>query len=89
MSGETPNFDFAAEREKYAALPEFQELEQEVPDAIEMIASIKGEEGLTGQDHIDYWNDIGAGQGGFYDSIRENGCTSCGSHTPGCCDGCA
>lgn len=45
--------------------------------------------GLRGQELADYWDNIGRGGGGFYDSIREHGCSSCGSHTPGCCDGCA
>lgn len=37
----------------------------------------------------EFWGEIGKGEGGFYDDIRENGCSSCGSHHPGCCDGCA
>lgn len=89
MCEEVPKFDFAAEREKYSSLPEFQELESQTPDAIEMIAGASAGDGLTGQESIDFWNDIGQGQGGFYDHIREYGCSSCGSHTPGCCDGCA
>jgi hypothetical protein len=84
-----PNIDYEAELERYRAIPEFRELEAEIPDAIQMMTSYEGEKGLTGQDHIDYWNNIGKGLGGFYDDIRENGCSSCGSHTPGCCDGCA
>lgn len=90
MTGEGRQpIDYDAEREKYAALPEFQELEAQVPDALQMVTSIRGEEGLAGQELADYWDNIGKGMGGFYDDIRENGCSSCGSHTPGCCDGCA
>lgn len=89
MSGENPKFDFDEERERYAELPEFQELESLTPDAIEIISGANAGDGLTGQESIDFWDDIGKGQGGFYDHIRENGCSSCGSHTPGCCDGCA
>lgn len=89
MSGEVPRIDYEAEREKYAAIPEFRELEAQLPDAIQMVTSTKGEEDLTSQELIDYWDNIGKGMGGFYDDIRENGCSSCGSSTPGCCDGCA
>lgn len=90
MSGEgQPRFDIEAERVKYEGLPEFQELQEQAPDALEMVTSTRGEEGLRGQELADYWDNIGTGMGGFYDDIRENGCSSCGSHTPGCCDGCA
>ncbi len=90
MSGEgQPRIDYEAEKARYAAIPEFQELAAQLPDAIQMVTSTKGEEGLTGQELSDYWDSIGKGMGGFYDDIRENGCSSCGSHSPGCCDGCA
>lgn len=92
MSGEgQPNFGIENEVEHILgeSFPELRELETQVPDAFEMLNSAKGEEGLRGQELTDYWNNIGAGMGGFYDDIRENGCSSCGSHTPGCCDGCA
>ena len=41
-------------------------------------AEVKAEppkEGLSGEEAVDYWMNIGKGMGGFYDSIRENGCT--------------
>lgn len=82
-------FDFESMRDTYARIPEFQELEAQLPDVLQMVNSHRGEEGLTGQALVDYWDNIGKGMGGFYDSIRENGCSSCGSSTPGCCDGCA
>lgn len=65
----------------------FGQLAEESPDAAEMVFA--SDAGLSGQDAVDYWDEIGRGDGGFYDHIRENGCSSCGSHTPGCCDGCA
>ncbi len=90
MAGQADSgFDFEEVREVYAELPEFQTFEEMAPDAIQMIASIDGEAGLHGKDHADYWDTIGLGDDGFYDSIRLNGCSSCGNHTPGCCDGCA
>ncbi len=48
-----------------------------------------GDNGLEGQELVDHWDNVGLGEGGFYDHIREHGCSSCGCHTPGCCDGCA
>jgi hypothetical protein len=65
----------------------FNELEKKIPDAAEM--TFGSDAGLRGQPLVDYWDQIGRGQGGFYDDIRQNGCSNCGSHTPGCCDGCA
>ena len=88
MTGQ-PRFDFEAERVRFAGIPEFRELQGQVPDAIEMVSSTEGEKGLTGQALVDYWDTIGKDKGGFFDDIRENGCSSCGSHTPGCCDGCS
>lgn len=67
-------------------LPEYQALKAECPDAEDMIQSqyLRPEEQT-----VDYWNNVGRGKGGFYDRIREHGCTACGCHTPGCCDACA
>ncbi len=85
MSGEEqPSFGIEDEVERILgeSYPELRELELLVPDAFEMLTSIEGEKGLYGQELADYWDNIGAGQGGFYDDIRKNGCSSCGSHTP-------
>lgn len=90
MGGEGQSrFDIEAERAKYEAVPQFQELQAQTPDALEMITSTRSEEGLVGKECIDYQDNIGKGMGGFYDDIRENGCSICGSYAPGCCDGCA
>lgn len=55
------------------------------------LSGVDGEQAFidVGRDVGDYWTNIGRGEGGFYDKIREEGCGFCGSHTPGCCDGCA
>ena len=82
-------FDLESERARYEGLPEYEAFAATTPDAIEMMTSHLGEKGLRGAELGEYWNNIGRGLGGFYDEIRENGCTSCGSYTPGCCDGCA
>lgn len=42
----------------------------------------------AGGDIGDYWDNVGKGDGGFYDTIRKDGCPFCGCHTPGNCDGC-
>ena len=58
---------------------------------VEGINPAPGTEPEGGQALIDYWDTIGLDKDddGFYNLIRKNGCSSCGSHTPGCCDGCA
>lgn len=56
------------------------------PEAGEIRA---GDSGLEGEELVHYWDEVGLGEGGFYDHIREHGCSYCDSHTPGCCDGCA
>lgn len=89
MTGEGRQpIDYGAERVRFDAITEFQRLAAEVPDAIQMVTSTKGEEGLTGEEISKYWDKIGKGEGGFYDDIRINGCSSCDSHSPGCCDAC-
>ncbi len=50
---------------------------------------VANDAGLEGEELVRYWDEVGAGEGGFYDDIREHGCSYCDSHTPGCCDGCA
>lgn len=58
-------------------------------DFEDMLNSQDKEKGLRGQELADYWDNIGKGSNGFYDNIRKNGCSYCGSGTPGCCDACA
>lgn len=55
------------------------------------LSGIEGERKVIdeGGDVGDYWMNVGKGDGGFYDRIREEGCFACESHTPGCCDACA
>ncbi len=67
--------------------PAAREFLDATPDALAMLNN--DDSGLRGQELVDHWANIGRGDGGFYDSIRVDGCSSCGSHTPGCCDGCA
>lgn len=57
------------------------------PDAVAMVTA--SDSGLQGEALVRHWDEVGLGDGGFYDSIRRDGCSSCGSHTPGNCDGCA
>lgn len=65
------------------------DLQQDVPDADAMLSAADYANGLEGKALVDFWDEIGTGDDGFYDSIRRDGCSSCGEHTPGCCDGCA
>lgn len=56
-------------------------------DRMDMLVS--SDAGLSGDALVRHWDEIGKGEGGFYDDIRQNGCWACDSHTPGCCDACA
>lgn len=89
MGAENPHFDYDAARAEYAGMPEFQLLQQMTPDALEMATSEIAARHLNADRLTEYWDTIGKGMGGFYDDIRENGCASCGSSTPGCCDACS
>lgn len=87
-----PEFDREKALETLRQIDEFNSLEAEVPDALDMVTAaereqIAHESGVEGAVE-DFWDNIGKGDGGYYDNIRQNGCFSCGSHYPGNCDGC-